>query len=78
MSDDFSNLNSSNPGTELEVRLKTLEQLVDKLTLTNYALWEIVAKEHGYDDDKLVAKVAEIDLRDGRLDGRLEGDHPRP
>ena len=62
----------------MEKRLKSLEERVDHLSMTNRALWEIVAEEHGYDEDKFSAKVAEIDLRDGRLDGKLTGDHPRP
>ena len=70
MSDELSN-------AEVEERLNALQQCVDKLTITNRALWEIVADAHGYDEGKFEAKIAEIDLRDGSLDGKLEGDHPR-
>lgn len=45
-----------------------LRHRVEKLTLINRALWEIMKAKHGYRDDELVAKVAEIDLRDGQLD----------
>ena len=41
---------------------------IEKLTLINRALWEIIKSHHGCRDDELVAKVAEIDLRDGQLD----------
>lgn len=45
---------------------------VEKLTLVNRALWEILKEYHDCPDDKLVAKVAEIDLRDGHLDHELK------
>ena len=44
---------------------------VEKLTLINRALWEILAKKCDCHQDDLVAKVAEIDLRDGELDNEL-------
>jgi len=48
-----------------------LEGRIEKLTLICRALFELLQKEHGWDEDKLMAKVAEVDLRDGSLDGRL-------
>ncbi len=47
---------------------------VEKLTLVCRALWEIVAEQHECPKEKLVAKVAEIDLRDGHLDGELHAE----
>jgi hypothetical protein len=44
---------------------------VERLLLLSQALWEILREKHGLTDDELVKKIAEIDLRDGRLDGRL-------
>jgi len=52
-------------------RVESLEHAVDKLTLINRAMWEIIQKYHPVDDEYLVAKVTEIDMRDGRLDGKL-------
>jgi ribosomal protein L32 len=43
---------------------------VDKLFMVAQALWEILKTEHGYTDELLANKVTEIDMRDGKLDGK--------
>ena len=45
---------------------------VDRLLMITEALWSFLKKEHGYTDEELVKAVTDIDLRDGRLDGRAE------
>jgi len=50
-----------------------VEQLraeVGRLTLACAALWTLV-KEHGHTDEELLARMQELDLRDGKLDGRM-------
>ena len=44
---------------------------VDKLFMITQALWELLKAEHGYTDELLMQKVLEIDLSDGRLDGKV-------
>ena len=78
MNDDLWNTKPLDPNAEIGDQLRLLEQRVNKLAMVNQALWEIVSKDQGYDNDKLLAKLAEIDLRDGQLDGRVEGSHPVP
>ena len=47
--------------------------------MLNAAVWgygqnsqgQMLKKEHGYDDSRLAARVTEIDMRDGKLDGRI-------
>ena len=34
------------------------------------ALWTFLKKEHGYSDNDLTKVITEIDLRDGKLDGK--------
>jgi hypothetical protein len=51
---------------------------VDKLLMITEALWSILKKQHGYSDENLAALVKEIDLRDGRLDGKSGGPSPSP
>ena len=41
------------------------------LTLVSRALWELLGSKSGVEERDLVAKVAEIDLRDGQLDHSL-------
>lgn len=44
---------------------------VERLLMITEALWMILKEQHGYDDAELQRRVAEIDMRDGKLDGRL-------
>lgn len=44
---------------------------IERLLMITEALWSMVKDQHGYNDDQLIAKVAEIDMRDGKLDGRV-------
>lgn len=44
---------------------------VDKLFLIAKALWTILKEEHGYTDESLMQKIKEIDLEDGKLDGKI-------
>ena len=48
-----------------------LEQRIDKLMLITRALWELLQQESKLEEHHLVAKLAEIDLRDGDLDHQL-------
>ena len=57
--------------TDASARIRQLEADVDRLLLINRAIWEIVRAKEGLEDSHLVEKVKEIDLRDGRLDGKL-------
>ncbi|MBP7933654.1 MAG: hypothetical protein KA354_03295 [Phycisphaerae bacterium] len=56
---------------DASIRIRQLEADVDRLLLINRALWELVRAQHGLEDSHLVDKVKELDLRDGRLDGKL-------
>ena len=49
-----------------------LEHRLEQQALVSRALWELLKKHSGLEERDLVAKVAEIDLRDGSLDHRLK------
>ena len=51
--------------------IEHLEQSLEHQTLLSRALWELLKKNCHLEERDLVAKVAEIDLRDGSLDHRL-------
>ena len=55
---------------DLERRIKQLEAEVDSLTLILMAMWELFGKSNGLFMKDLEAKMQEIDLRDGKLDGK--------
>ena len=56
--------------TEARHQGERLQADVDKLFLITQALWELLKTEHGYTDEVLRQKVADIDLLDGKLDGK--------
>jgi len=57
---------------DLKAETRELRRLVNKLMLVTQALWEIVAETNNLDNKLLIKKVNEVDLRDGRLDGKLK------
>jgi hypothetical protein len=52
------------------LRLAELENSLQRLLLINHALWELLRDHVGLTPKQLLDKVNEIDLRDGKLDGR--------
>ena len=51
---------------------------VEKLLMITEALWDILKEKHGYTDEELIQRVQEIDLKDGRLDGKVAKEPPSP
>ena len=47
-----------------------LRREVNRLLMITEALWDFIREREGLSDEQLVAKIDEIDLRDGALDGR--------
>ena len=60
----------------LQRRVKRLEEQVERLTLSSMALAELLRDRLGVPQAEIEAKVHEIDLRDGRLDGKLSRPAP--
>jgi len=44
---------------------------VERLLMITEALWTMLKEQHGYTDEDLIKRIAEIDARDGKLDGRV-------
>ena len=55
---------------EAKTEVEFLRQDIDRLLMITEALWALLKKEHGYTDEVLAGLVKEIDLHDGRLDGK--------
>jgi hypothetical protein len=55
----------------LKERIQTLEETVERLSLATMATAEILRDRFGVTEKELEAKIQEIDLRDGKLDGRF-------
>lgn len=58
-------------GLRNEIRI--LSNRCDTLALVCQALWEILREEAGMDDERILKKMQEIDLRDGVADGKITG-----
>ena len=57
-------------------KVKHLEEQVERLTLGSMALAELLRDRLGVPQAEIEAKVQEIDLRDGKLDGKLSRPAP--
>lgn len=60
----------SESATALRV-VQEMEDRLDKLTLVCMALWSLLQEKTGVTEEDLVEKVREIDLKDGKLDGKV-------
>ena len=60
-------------GDRAHYGIMRLEAKIDALALVSQALIEILEKRGGVTQKELEAKIKDIDLRDGRLDGKLTG-----
>jgi len=59
--------------TRLHAEVLRLESKIDGLALICQALFEILRDKGGVTQDEVDARMKEIDLRDGRADGRIRG-----
>jgi hypothetical protein len=66
-------LRAQGKARSVELRLKVLEDRLDSLALVCQAQWELLRDNTDLTDQDIERKALEIDLRDGRADGRLGG-----
>lgn len=57
----------------LQGEVVRLEAKIDKLALVSQALWELIRENTKLSDGDIERKIEEIDIRDGRKDGRMSG-----
>src|SRR5262245_30767943 len=48
-----------------------LQETVDRLVLATQAMWALLGEQSGLGEADLLAKIREIDLLDGTLDGKI-------
>lgn len=63
--------------TDNQVSIVELQSKVDHLSLVCMALTELL-KDYGIGEKELTSKMKEIDLRDGKLDGKLAPENKCP
>ena len=64
--------NATSLATTSSVAAGELKSQLDTLVLANQAMWEILSDKLGITDNDLIVKMNEIDLRDGKLDGKVD------
>jgi len=57
---------------EANYAVSSLQARFERMVLLNMALWSLVKETTGLTDEALAARVKEIDLEDGRRDGKLQ------
>ena len=55
--------------------INALREQVERALLFNQAMWELISEKLNITDHELEVKAQEVDLRDGKADGRMS-DHP--
>jgi len=66
----------SRAATDVRTQNEFIQCDVKKLFMLTEALWTILKEKHGCTDAELVQRVQEIDLRDGKLDGKVAKVNP--
>lgn len=51
--------------------IDAIEERIDKLLLVSMAVWELLKERTSLTEDDLQAKVHELDMRDGVVDGKV-------
>ncbi|MGC6427797.1 MAG: hypothetical protein ACON5H_12485 [Akkermansiaceae bacterium] len=65
-------LEAKQKATRTNSELSGLQRQVDHLTLLCQSMWEVLREHTGLDDQTLRAKIADVDTRDGRADGKIQ------
>jgi hypothetical protein len=68
---------ASNRASQAHDEVTLLRSDVEKLLMISEALWTMLKEQHGYTDEQLSKRVEEIDMRDGKLDGKVARNSPR-
>ena len=69
---------ASTEAREAKSESELVRRDIERLLMITEALWQFMKKEHGYSDEDLVGVINQIDMRDGRLDGRVAPTPPAP
>ena len=77
----YSNVNTTALSAEAKARsVETQTEImrfdIERLLMVTEALWGILREKHGLTDEDLTRRIHEIDLRDGKLDGRVAPEPP--
>ena len=57
--------------TQVSHEIDDLRMKVDRLSLACQAMWELLRDDGAFEEERLLGKIQEVDLRDGRADGKI-------
>ena len=61
-----------------DAEIAELQFEVERLRIVAEALWRIVEEKLGLDEMELIRRITQIDMEDGKLDGRVAPTPPQP
>ena len=56
----------------IDHELEHLHRRVERLALSCQAMWELLSEHTGITEEQLMARMEDIDFRDGSLDGKMK------
>lgn len=62
---------ASQAASQAAGQVRQMEAQIERLLMITEALWTFMKQQHGYTDDDLIKAISTIDMRDGRLDGKV-------
>jgi hypothetical protein len=65
--------NASNKANRAAEDVQRLQRQVEHLTLVCQSMWELLREHTSLTDDLLRVKVADVDTRDGKAEGKISG-----
>ncbi len=68
--------NASATAGQARSQVDLMQLDIERLLMITEALWTLMKEQHGYSDEQLIQRVQEIDMRDGRLDGKVAKQAP--
>ncbi len=66
---------AANATATTRTELRDLRDQVERLAMLNQALWELLSERFHLTEEELERKAQEVDLRDGKADGKMTA-HP--
>jgi len=70
--------NAQSDARRANAKVEALGRDIERLFMITEALWTILKEDHGFNDAELMLRVTEIDMRDGKLDGKAASTAPGP
>ena len=62
---------AGNKAERVDSKIIGLQRQVDHLTLVCQSMWELLRDQSGLSDTQLRVKIADVDTRDGKADGKI-------